>query len=121
MMRRSALILLVLSGAALGGMTLATVAAPVETELSAAAAKELVRYRLVDWRVVHTGKVAEAKKLAATLTKLKCEVKEANHGNHIDVRYRCKEWKELQLPTHAAAHQWETWLKKYGFETVHEH
>lgn len=119
-MRRLALILLVLSGAALGGMTLATVAAPPEAQFPAAA-KELIRYRLVDWRVVHTSKVQEAKKLAVTLTKLKCEVKQADHGNHVDIRYRCKEWKELQLPTHAAAHQWETWLKKYGFETVHEH
>lgn len=120
MMRRLALILLMLSGAAFGGMTLATVAAPLEAQLSAAS-KEVVRYRLVDWRVVHTGKVEEAKKLAGTLTKLKCEVKQANHGNHIDIRYRCKDWKQLQLPTHASAHQWETWLKKYGFETVHEH
>lgn len=120
MMRRSALILLVLSGAALGEMALTTAATPLETQLPAAT-KEVVRYRLVDWRVVHTGKVEEAKKLAAMLIKLKCEVKQADHGNHVDIRYRCKDWKELQLPTHTAAHQWETWLKKYGFETVHEH
>lgn len=120
MMFRLIAILLPLSIVApCGGLQVTSAASPEVA--SPAASKEIVRYRLVDWRAVHSSKEAQAKKLAATLSQLKCEVKQSSHGNHIDVRYRCKTWQELQLKDHASAHQWEKWLKNYGFETTHEH
>lgn len=98
-----------------------TTAVAASPTASTAATRELVRYRLTDWRAVHTSNEGQAKKLAATLTKLRCQVEQSSHGNHIDVRYRCKDWQELELKDHATAHQWEAWLKKYGFQTVHQH
>ena len=119
MMLRSLAILFPLLLAA--GSATVTLAAPPTAEAPATASKEVVRYRLVAWRSVHAGNAEQAKKLAATLGQLRCEVKQAAHGGHIDVRYRCKSWQALQLKDHASAHQWETWLKKYGFQTVHQH
>jgi hypothetical protein len=87
----------------------------------AAENKEIVRYRLTKWKSVHTGKETDAKKMVATLKQLKCEYKMHQHGDHIDVIYRCPAWKQLSLKDHKTAHQWEAWLKKYGFETQHIH
>ena len=83
--------------------------------------KEVVEYRLVKWKTAHAPNVEEGKKMATTLKKLKCEVRTSNHGNHIDVTYRCAAWKKLSLKDHPTAHKWESWLKKYGFETKHVH
>lgn len=125
MMFRLIAILLPLSVLApCGSMQVASAASPVVASpvvASPGASKEIVRYRLADWRAVHSGNEAQAKKLVTTLGQLKCEVKQSSHGNHIDIRYRCKNWQELQLKDHNSAHQWEQWLKKYGFETTHEH
>ncbi|QDT04578.1 hypothetical protein K227x_29700 [Rubripirellula lacrimiformis] len=84
----------------------------------AAAGKELVEYRLEKWRTTHDDKTG---KLAETLKKLRCEVKVQSHGGHSDVNYRCPKWQQLALKNHEEAHQWETWLKKLGFETKHAH
>ncbi|WP_235934702.1 hypothetical protein [Candidatus Laterigemmans baculatus] len=119
MFRLIAIVLPLSIAASLGSLPSASAATPAVA--SPAASKEIVRYRLADWRAVHTSNEAQAKKLAATLSQLKCEVQQSSHGNHIDVRYRCKGWQELQLKDHASAHQWEQWLKKYGFETTHHH
>ncbi|MEM1224139.1 MAG: hypothetical protein AAGJ40_00490 [Planctomycetota bacterium] len=84
-------------------------------------AKEAVRYRCVEWKAKHIHDTKKADKIAETLKKLKCEVERHAHNGHEDLKYRCKEWKTLELKTHDEAHQWETWLKQYGFETQHQH
>jgi hypothetical protein len=83
-------------------------------------ASEVVEYRLAKWRTTHS-EGAKAEKLVATLKKLRCEVKVGSHGGHTDVKYRCAKWQSLALKDHKTAHQWESWLKKYGFETKHKH
>ncbi|MCS7466350.1 hypothetical protein NZK35_06630 [Stieleria sp. ICT_E10.1] len=85
-----------------------------------AAAQELVEYRLEKWKTTHA-EGDQSKKLAETLTKLRCEVKVDSHGGHTDVNYRCPKWQQLALKSHKEAHQWEGWLKKLGFETKHAH
>lgn len=84
------------------------------------AASEVVEYRLEKWRTTHS-EGDKAEKLVATLKKLRCEVKVGSHGSHTDVKYRCAKWQSLALKDHKSAHQWESWLKKYGFETKHKH
>lgn len=84
-------------------------------------AKELVRYQLETWKAVHVDSADDVKKLVSTFKKLRCEVTTHSHGNHTDVRYRCPKWQELSTKDHETAHKWETWLKKYGFKTTHEH
>ena len=84
------------------------------------AAQELVEYRLAKWKTTHA-EGDQAEKLVKTLKKLRCEVKVGSHGGHTDVSYRCPKWQELALKSHKEAHQWESWLKKLGFETKHAH
>ncbi|MEM6362826.1 MAG: hypothetical protein AAF539_12275 [Planctomycetota bacterium] len=86
-----------------------------------ASAAESVRYRCVNWKAKHIHDTKKADTIEETLKKLKCEVKRHAHNGHDDVKYRCKEWKTLELKTHDEAHQWEAWLKQYGFETQHKH
>ena len=85
-----------------------------------AAAQELVEYRLEKWKTTHA-EGDQGEKLVETLKKLRCEVKVSDHGGHTDVNYRCQKWQQLALKSHKEAHQWEAWLKKYGFETKHPH
>ena len=85
-----------------------------------AATSEVVEYRLATWKTTHA-EGPQAQKLVGTLKKLRCEVKVGSHGGHTDVQYRCQKWQSLALKDHHTAHQWESWLKKYGFETKHTH
>lgn len=100
---------------------LMAVAACTFTTAAVAGEKEVVGYRLQNWKTVHAESADAADRQVATLKKIGCEVKTDDHGNHVDVSYRCVEWKRMALPTHAAAHQWENWLKSAGFETEHQH
>jgi hypothetical protein len=86
-----------------------------------AGAAEIVKYRAEKWQAKHIHDDKKAKTISATLTDLGCEVKQNAHNGHIDVKYRCPKWKQMELKTHEEAHKWEKWLKEYGFETKHEH
>ncbi len=86
-----------------------------------AMADEMVRYQLKDWKAKHIHDDKKAETIAETLGKLGCEIKKDAHNGHIDVKYRCPEWRELKLDTHDEAHKWEKWLKEYGFTTEHKH
>lgn len=82
---------------------------------------EVVSFRLTQWKTVHMHEAGAAEKLITTLKKIGCEVKQNSHGDHIDVQYRCAEWKSIRLKSHDDAHQWEEWFKGKGFETHHKH
>lgn len=86
-----------------------------------ASGAEIVRFRLGEWKAQHFQDQGQAKSFADTVVHLGCEAKTGAHGDHVDVTYRCPEWKSLQAPSHDSAHKWESWLKAAGFETVHEH
>jgi hypothetical protein len=88
---------------------------------AAAADKEVVAYRLVNWKTIEFEDMQKGKLHLATIKKLGCEAKEVPHSGHMDVSYRCPEWREMELKTHDSAHQWENWLKASGFETKHSH
>jgi hypothetical protein len=83
--------------------------------------KEVVKYRLVNWRSQHIHQAAEIGQLTTLYRALACEVENLAHDGHTDLRYRCPEWMEIELPSHTAAHKWQEFLKKAGFETSHEH
>ena len=84
-------------------------------------AAEIVRYRCENWKAKHIHDDDKATTIAETLKKLGCEVQEFEHNGHRDVKYRCPEWRELRLKTHAEANRWEKWFKEYGFQTEHRH
>ncbi len=81
----------------------------------------VVEYRLTKWKTLHFDETKKAETHLATVKKLGCEVKAGDHGGHIDVSYRCPEWRSLAVETDAGAHKWEKWLRASGFETTHQH
>jgi hypothetical protein len=86
-----------------------------------AQAAEIVRYQLPLWKVKHLHDTTKADTISTTLKKLGCELKQEKHDGHIDLRYRCPEWRELKLDSHAEADKWEKWLKEFDFKTEHRH
>jgi diphthamide synthase (EF-2-diphthine--ammonia ligase) len=103
-----------------GHATADSPAAELKAAEVGAAESELVEYRLVSWKTAHSD-ADKAEALVNALKKLRCEVEVAVHNGHTDVKYRSVKWQRISLKDHAAAHQWESWLKKHGFETKHTH
>ena len=68
---------------------------------------------------IHDARQAETH--VKTIKSLGCEAQIHQHDGHFDVTYRCLKWRQMNLKSHEAAHQWEAWLKKAGFETKHQH
>lgn len=109
MLRIAGFLLLLISATTVAGST------------SSAQAAEIVRYKLADWKAKHIHDAKKADTISDTLKKLGCETARAEHNGHIDVRYRCPQWRQLDLKTHEEASKWEKWLKDYHFETEHRH
>ncbi|MEX0715628.1 MAG: hypothetical protein WD066_03540 [Planctomycetaceae bacterium] len=100
---------------------IAAMALLVPQAIASADAAEVVAYRLTNWKTLHFDDAAKAQTHADAVKRLGCEVKTDNHGGHVDVAYRCSEWKQIELSSHSAADAWERWLKASGFETRHQH
>lgn len=84
----------------------------------AGSSSKKVGFRLTDWKTIHSHSDADAQQQIATLTKLGCEVKAQQHDGHIDIRYRCVDWKTLKVATDQLVNQWTTWCEAKGMETV---
>ncbi len=82
---------------------------------------ETLGFQLTDWKDAHFEDAKKAEQHFQTLKKLGCEVEKDGHAGHVDVRYRAKEWKTLNLANHELAHQWESWLQGAGFDVSHGH
>ncbi len=83
--------------------------------------REIVNYRLTNWKTQHIHKEQEAGQLLTLYRALGCQTQSAQHAGHIDIKIHCPQWMELELPSHATAHRWQTFLNKAGFETQHSH
>ena len=83
--------------------------------------REVVQYRLNDWKSQHTHEAEKTSQLIALMRGMGCEVESASHNGHTDVKMRCLEWMEIELDSHDAAHSWQAFLKEMGFEVKHEH
>ena len=81
--------------------------------------REVVAFRLIEWKTVHFDDAQRAGSYADAIERLGCEVRTSDHGGHIDVSFRCPLWREIAVDSHAKAHEWENWLKSKGFETHH--
>ena len=78
----------------------------------------IVGFRAPEWKTLHTSSTEEAEQLIATLNRIGCEVESNNHGDHVDVRFRCEEWRSMKVKTHALQAQWSNWCENQGLETV---
>lgn len=75
-------------------------------------------FRLTEWKTIHTNTEEQAQKELEILQRVGCEVDSQNHDNHIDVRYRCPEWKSIKLASDQLVSQWAVWCQAKGMETV---
>lgn len=80
-----------------------------------------VRVRMANWKTIHARSAEQAQALKETYELIGCEAKIENHGDHIDLSFRCPDWNSIALPNSQAAHVWQEWLNKSGFETEHDH
>ncbi len=82
---------------------------------------ELVAFALTSWKTMHFDDAKKATQHAETVKKLGCELKQGKHDGHIDVSYRCAQWRTMTVPDHKMAEQWIGWLKASGFDVSHAH
>jgi hypothetical protein len=83
--------------------------------------KETIAFQLPQWKTMHFEDAAKAKQHADMVAKLGCEVKQGQHAGHIDLTYRCVQWKSMAVETHQLADQWCGWLKGSGFDVSYAH
>jgi hypothetical protein len=82
---------------------------------------ETLAYRLPQWKELHFDDAQKAQQHMQAVQKLGCDARQGAHAGHIDVTYRCPEWKSIDVVNHELAHQWEGWLKGAGFDVSHGH
>jgi len=82
---------------------------------------ETLAFRRTEWNELHFDDPAKAELHLKTLKQLGCEGQLANHSGHVDVTFRCVEWKTLDVANHELAEQWGAWLKTSGLEVSHTH
>jgi len=77
-----------------------------------------IGFRSVAWQHKHIHDMAAAAKLIESLEKIGCEVIQEDHNGHLDVRFRCANWKSITVENDDFAKQWTAWLAGNGLETV---
>lgn len=77
-----------------------------------------IGFRLTEWKTIHAQSVGQADQEVAALKKIGCEVTSNDHGGHVDIKYRCPQWKSMKVPTETLAKQWSSWCTAKGMETV---
>ena len=82
------------------------------------ASTKKVGFRLTKWKTIHTNSEDEAQETIGALQKIGCEVDSNTHGDHIDVKYRCSQWKSIELATDQLVNQWSSWCEAKGMETI---
>ena len=82
---------------------------------------ETLAFQLTEWKTMHFDDAQKAAQHAETVKKLGCEVKQGSHSGHIDLSYRCADWKTLEVVDHKLADQWSSWLAASGFDVSHSH
>ena len=88
------------------------------TDPSESKVMKKVGFRSKEWKTIHGHDEKAAQTNIATLKKIGCEVTTQQHGDHMDIRFRCADWKTMQLPSVELQTQWSTWLQDKGLETV---
>jgi hypothetical protein len=102
-------------------VVLAVLTADSTISRAEAAEKAAVQYRLVKQKTLHLDSEKSAKSVLQSLKNLGCETKLGSHNGHFDLTYRCPKWRQAEFDGHDAAHKWQDWLRKLGFETGHKH
>lgn len=81
--------------------------------------KFVIAFRMVKPTTMEFEDAAKGKAHIAALKKIGCTAKPENHDGHMDVTYQQPKWTELTVASDELVHQWQGWLNKTGFETLH--
>lgn len=81
-------------------------------------AQKKIGFRMLNWKKRCVHNADEANQLIASLEKIGCEVVQANHNGHMDVSYRCPEWKTITVENDTFQAQWTNWMGTAGLDTV---
>ena len=95
-----------------------TYRAPQVAATQASLSGMIVGYRAPEWKTLHTSSTKGAEQTVATLKRIGCEVETNNHDDHVDIKFRCEEWRSMKVKTHALQSQWSNWCENQGLETV---
>lgn len=82
---------------------------------------ETVAFALANWKTMHFEDAGKATQHADMIKKLGCEIKQDSHAGHIDLTFRCPQWRTMEVADHKLADQWIGWLKGSGFDVSHGH
>ena len=102
-----------LTALALTTVLMPTVAIAAEDE------KFVIAFRMVKPTTMEFEDAAKGKAHIDALKKIGCKAKPENHDGHMDVTYQQPKWTELTVASDELVHQWQDWLIKAGFETLH--
>lgn len=83
----------------------------------AASGNYQLAFYLPNWKTLHFNEPEKATEHIEAVQKLGCAVQKRDHAGHIDVIFRCNEWKVMVLDDADTATGWQTWLKGFGFDT----
>ena len=81
--------------------------------------KFVIAFRMVKPTTMEFEDAAKGKAHIDALKKIGCKAKPENHDGHMDVTYQQPGWTELTVASDELVHQWQGWLTKAGFETLH--
>lgn len=80
-----------------------------------------IAIRLPQTKTMHFDDAQKARDHLAAVVKLGCEARQQADAEHTDVTYRLAHWTEVTLTSEELVDQWEGWLLRAGFETIHGH
>jgi hypothetical protein len=82
---------------------------------------ETLAFCLPEWKTLHFDDANKAQQHLDMVKKLGCEVKQGKHAGHIDLSYRCPDWKSMKVKTNVLVEQWLDWLRGSGFDVSRGH
>lgn len=101
------------------GLMIAVAPSSAQTAaIEAAAPVKKLGFRLSQWKTIHASSPEKAQEEVETLKRIGCEALTQTHGDHVDVRYQCPEWKSIKLSSDELVQQWANWCESKGMETV---
>ena len=71
-----------------------------------------------EWKTLHLHDAKQAETTVSTLKQLGCEVEQAQHEGHIDLKFRCTTWRSMSLESDDQVKQWLDWMTETGLDTV---
>ena len=70
------------------------------------------------WYAGHYHDAAQARRIHDLLKSAGCETEMLDHAGHIDVQYRCAQWKKVTVKTDKDLVEWQKWLPGMNLQSI---